>query len=654
MALGADCLQAQTFDATNLRKPTDLAAGWLVHAGDDPAYARADFDDSKWVPFNAQTDDLQSQPFSHSRPKVLWYRLHVKLAADQRDMALQEYALANAFEIYTNGVLLFRAGSVVPYVRYSTLGRLLIPIPDGQVATGSLVIALRIYVEPLRWKFPLPGFQSFQLTFGQMGAMREHMWFHIYGDSVLSWLDDLVTLGMMCGALLLYSTQRDRPEYLWLFLWVAATIPSTVLQLYELLHTFPYSWHFIDVLYSVVPYFVGRTYCAFAGHRVGWKLTSYLVLTGFLLAYAYLSFIGMLDNEGPFYGYLIGYAARSVLEMVILPVILIAEIRRGNRETGLLLIPLIIAGIWKAGFAILFVLSQVPASRNWAFGYLGSWSEVDFGPLSISYQTVADILSFFSLALIILIRSNQISRKQAVLEGEIANARAIQQVILPEAVETVPGFRIESVYEPAREVGGDFFQILPVGEGGMLVVVGDVAGKGLPAAMLVSVLVGAIRMVADYSHDPAVVLAGLNQRLVGRTHGGFSTALAAYIAADGLVTVANAGHLSPYLDGREVEMQGALPLGIVSGSAYESTRFHLANGSRLTFYSDGVVEAQSQKGELFGFDRAKDISTQSAAAIAEAAKQFGQEDDITVVTIERLAVVEGSTVVECSPILVPA
>jgi serine phosphatase RsbU (regulator of sigma subunit) len=169
----------------------------------------------------------------------------------------------------------------------------------------------------------------------------------------------------------------------------------------------------------------------------------------------------------------------------------------------------------------------------------------------------------------------------------------------------------------------------------LLLVVGDVAGKGLPAAMLVSVLVGAIRTAASYSQSPSEVLSQLNERLLGRTHGGFSTALAAHITADGWVIVANAGHLSPYLDGREIELPGALPLGIVGNPTYETTQFHLPHGGRLTFYSDGVVEAQNQKGELFGFDRAKGLSTQPAAAIVEAAVQFGQSDDITVVAIAR-------------------
>jgi serine phosphatase RsbU (regulator of sigma subunit) len=157
--------------------------------------------------------------------------------------------------------------------------------------------------------------------------------------------------------------------------------------------------------------------------------------------------------------------------------------------------------------------------------------------------------------------------------------------------------------------------------------------------MLVSLLVGAIRTAAEDTSNPDLLLRRLNERLIGRSRGGFSTALAAYIAADGTVIIANAGHLSPYLDGTEIDLPGALPLGIVSGAVYETTQFQLAIGSRLTFYSDGVIEAQNGKGELFGFDRGREISTQPAVEIADTAKRFGQSDDITVVAITRTAAI---------------
>jgi serine phosphatase RsbU (regulator of sigma subunit) len=257
------------------------------------------------------------------------------------------------------------------------------------------------------------------------------------------------------------------------------------------------------------------------------------------------------------------------------------------------------------------------------------------GPFQVSLNQVSGILSTVSLAIIMLLRSARTSRRQAILESELAAAQEVQQILLPEQAADVPGFRTESVYQPAQQVGGDFFQILPTGDGGLLAVVGDVAGKGLPAAMLVSVLVGAIRGVAEYTQDPAELLASLNERLIGRTRGGFSTALAARIGVDGSVTISNAGHLSPYLDGRELELPGALPLGVLAGAHYGNSQYFMPPGSRLTFYSDGVIEAQNAQGELFGFERGREISTQPAAEIVETAKQFGQEDDITVVIIER-------------------
>jgi phosphoserine phosphatase RsbU/P len=255
----------------------------------------------------------------------------------------------------------------------------------------------------------------------------------------------------------------------------------------------------------------------------------------------------------------------------------------------------------------------------------------------------------FSLALIILIRSNRMSRQQAVLESEIANAREVQQLILPEASDSMPGFHIESIYEPAQEVGGDFFQIIRVSNGSLILVIGDVAGKGLSAAMLVSVLVGAIRSIADFRKSPDEILAHLNQRMIGRTNGGFSTALAALFTADGSVTIANAGHLPPYLDGREVELTGALPLGIDRGTTYEPTRLQLEPGSRLTFYSDGVIEARDKSGQLFGFERGREVSIRPAKAIVEAAKTFGQMDDITVITVERFTAEERPKVLQTTP-----
>jgi serine phosphatase RsbU (regulator of sigma subunit) len=220
----------------------------------------------------------------------------------------------------------------------------------------------------------------------------------------------------------------------------------------------------------------------------------------------------------------------------------------------------------------------------------------------------------------------------------------VQQVLLPDELDQCPGFAVKCIYRPADQVGGDFFQQIGDGQGGMTIVVGDVSGKGLPAAMMVSVLVGAIRSEAAHRATPAAMLASLNDRMIGRSSGGFTTCLAAHITARGQVRVANAGHLPPYLNGREIQVPGSLPLGILPHSHYETATLNLAPGDRLTFVSDGVVEAQSRSGELFGFDRTRSISRDSAASIADAAHAFGQYDDITVVTVEFSGSAQGTVV----------
>ena len=123
-----------------------------------------------------------------------------------------------------------------------------------------------------------------------------------------------------------------------------------------------------------------------------------------------------------------------------------------------------------------------------------------------------------------------------------------------------------------------------------------------------------------------------------RAHlGGFATCLCVDLAPDGELTLANAGHLSPYRGGVEVETAGGLPLGITPDAEFAASPLTLCTGETLTFVSDGVLEARTTTGELFGFDRTAAISTQPAEAIAQAAQAFGQEDDITVLTVRSVA-----------------
>ncbi|MGB7265629.1 MAG: PP2C family protein-serine/threonine phosphatase [Terracidiphilus sp.] len=219
------------------------------------------------------------------------------------------------------------------------------------------------------------------------------------------------------------------------------------------------------------------------------------------------------------------------------------------------------------------------------------------------------------------------------LAAELAASRAVQQVLLAEEIAAVPGFDIRSVYAPHGEVGGDFFQIVPAVNGGALIVIGDVSGKGISAAMMVSWLVGTLRALTRTIASPAELLAGLNQCVQGRSHGGFTTCLILRVEPSGTVTTANAGHIQPYWNGEELLCENGLPLGLVAESNYRESTFQVSAGDQLTLVTDGVVEARNNIGDLFGFDRTRAISTQSAESIARAAQSFGQEDDITVLTL---------------------
>jgi len=243
-------------------------------------------------------------------------------------------------------------------------------------------------------------------------------------------------------------------------------------------------------------------------------------------------------------------------------------------------------------------------------------------------------------------------RDEERLSGEIESARMVQQVLIPTEIPKAAGFDIQCVYKPAGQVGGDFFQIIPIAAGGLLVAIGDVSGKGLPAAMTVSLLVGTVRTLAHYTQSPAEILAAMNQRMLGRSKGGFTTCLILRVDSDGTLSAANAGHLAPYYDGSEVMLENSLPLGLAGNASYVEKEVSLAPGAQLTLVTDGVVEARDDSGMLFGFERAAAISRESAESIAKTAQQFGQEDDITVLTLSRLAATNASAPQTRTPALI--
>ncbi|HTW79567.1 MAG TPA: PP2C family protein-serine/threonine phosphatase [Terracidiphilus sp.] len=250
----------------------------------------------------------------------------------------------------------------------------------------------------------------------------------------------------------------------------------------------------------------------------------------------------------------------------------------------------------------------------------------------------------------------QEERRQRIIREELKSAQELQRVLIPQALPRLPGFAVTSAYQPAAELGGDFFQLVAVDRKTAVLVLGDVSGKGLKAAMTVSLIIGALRTLTDLTSQPDKILELLNRRLIGRLQHGFVTCLVIRLSSDGACIAASAGHPAPYVGDHEISLPPSMPLGLDPNAVYEKQPFDLRVGARLLTYTDGLIEARNRQGELFSFKRLERlISLQPDAKEAvETAVAFGQEDDITVLTVMRLEAGQRSSTSLQAPELEPA
>jgi len=242
-------------------------------------------------------------------------------------------------------------------------------------------------------------------------------------------------------------------------------------------------------------------------------------------------------------------------------------------------------------------------------------------------------------------------RERERIEQELRVARRIQQASLPKGVPELEGWQITPYYQPAREVGGDFYEFFELEDGRVGVVVGDATGKGMPAALMAEATSNMLRAVAQAlgSSSPSEVLARVNETLLARIPSNmFVTCF--YCILDpksASLSYANAGHDLPYVwhagNAEELRARG-MPLGLMSGMGYEEKETVLDAGDGALFYSDGLVEAHDPKGEMFGFPRLRALVAEHAEkesleeALLEELYSFvgegwEQEDDITLVTL---------------------
>ena len=369
------------------------------------------------------------------------------------------------------------------------------------------------------------------------------------------------------------------------------------------------------------------------------RLILHLPRSRWLLTLQIANFLGYFAGDLNNMGYLSGlpttatYFLPALAVKAVLCVLLLQGLRRGNRDARVILPAIAIISI--ANYWYFFFMAGVNGVLPMRIPDL---PHLQIGSYQMDFWSIWSAIYCVTILLFLVLRTVGIAHERARTAAELEAARTVQHVLIPEQIPVVPGFTFNSVYEPASEVGGDFFQILPIKDGGALVVIGDVSGKGMPAAMTVSLLVGTFRTLAHYTQNPSEILCAMNTRMLARSAGGFTTCLVLRVDPDRTLTIANAGHIAPYLDGKELPLENGLPLGLSATTTYVESRFHLVPGRQITLITDGVVEARNKTGALFGFERTAGLSVQSAEAIAHAAQSFGQEDDITAVTLVATAV----------------
>ncbi|HWE87103.1 MAG TPA: SpoIIE family protein phosphatase [Terracidiphilus sp.] len=605
------------------------------HHSDNPAWANPGFDDSAWP--QAQNGGLPSPAYQSDG--FFWVRARLQVpagaAAPLAIESITHDAAPNVQEVWVNGRLVGRFGDFPPHANPLTHPQMLVfDIPAGVALPGSIaVIALRT------WNGPDDRNES---------LVRRH--------------PDRVNVEFsIASAPLLHSLANQAQDRAWLSrFWpqFSITLAFILLGLAVLALGF---WArdrtllFCALWLVVLPTFllVGPLLSLLAGVAAPTLYTAFLIVNAigmwvvveftwtvqafrdrFFRAALHLCWIGLtiagiLATNWMHPGVLVSTGALAENWLLF---------AFNGITSGANLVALAGRGRNRPVAAAMFLISV-----GYFLGIVGI--PVNFSWLGLNLFKAAFYLCTLFIAVLLMRQTWTAWRKAEDLRVEFAAARELQQQLVPTTPPAIDGWRMQAAYLPAADVGGDFYHIVQQ-SGATVLFVGDVSGKGLKAAMTGLLTIGAASALAGESSAPASILTRLNREMVRLQCGGFITCLCVRMAQDGSLTLANAGHLSPYQNGEEVPLQSGLPLGIAPDAIYAESTLQLVPNDRLTFLSDGVVEAQSQSGELYGFDRTAAISNQSAQAIATAAQAHGQEDDITVLTVEFL----GNPLVETSSI----
>jgi sigma-B regulation protein RsbU (phosphoserine phosphatase) len=624
-----------TFNFDRDREPIiSLNGVWRFHPGDDPdgklGWAKPDFDDSSWPLLRSNTGWGEQGYKGYSG--FAWYRFKVLLPDEHRRWAISLPRLLTSYQIFADNRLIGQFGGMPPHAQYVVGFDQIFALPADLPSPGHAVtFAIRVWHWPVFAK-GVSGGPTSTTRVGEINALGTlqtyDAWGRFWSSSSGNVLMLMNLLAAFVGLFLFWMRPQDR-EYLWFGIYELLTgLDHLIIDYYRFHPTPEWTIFWVDAVLSAASWFLFLLFIfTILNGRKNWLFWA-AVATEVVTVLAQLAL--MMGWIAPAQFDLI-WALALVPYFCCILILLYQKATQGVADAQLMLLPV--------AFCYLCWLTRILLNASGQSGHTRVYSdlhwffEVSRRPFPFSVNDLADMFMLVAVVAVLPLRFARSRRDEERLAGEMESARTVQQVLIPNEIPPVPGFAIHCVYRPAGQVGGDFFQVIPLASGGALIAVGDVSGKGMPAAMTVALLVGTLRTLAHYTHRPSEILGSMNRRMLSRSQGGFTTCIVLRIEPQGTVIVANAGHLAPYLTGQEIAVENGLPLGISAEAEYPEVSMQLPAGAQLTLYTDGVVEARARSGELFGFDRAAALSMQPAEVIAQTAQSFGQDDDITVLTL---------------------
>src|SRR6202522_2167400 len=507
----------------------DLSGPWRFHIGDNPQWADPSINDTPDQ--NGWETILPDRPWGaqshYAYTGFAWYRLRLRItpAPDVKTgFQLLLPRVQDVCEVYWNGRLVGRYGKLPPHPFTPAVN---VPAPFTVPDFRSGTLAIRVWNQLLGSSSAGDGGGIAQTpVVGDSKSIAAYIgsWNYEFLRSTLYFnARNILYFFVAIAAFVLWLRRRNETLLLWFSIF--AICPAIWTSVYTM--RVPISGQFSQfmlqplwALRNVALWFLLIEMLHLRNHRglVRWaRILAVVSLTGaFLdgcLAYAPMNWISPHTSAW----------IDGILTLIIEPcqlflLVLVANGFRQKLDSARWVLALS-ASLSQLLAVIVATVRQGQRFTHWTLDQILSAPLFHLGPVYFNADTLLDLLVFLSIIYTVYHYIRDQQNRKAILEQELHSARELQQVLIPEKLPILPGFSISSAYRPALEVGGDFFQIIPLdglAAGSTLIILGDVSGKGLRAAMAVSLIVGAVRTLAETTSRPNEILAGLSRRLYGR------------------------------------------------------------------------------------------------------------------------------------------